>query len=281
MPGSANLKEGRLKPVLKLTALLFGVVAAMQMPGPMPASAAAVGQIVPHKALYRLSLKGTPGGTDVVAVGGKMAFEWRDTCDGWAINQRNLMILEKAEGLTHSVDSTMTTWEAKDGSSFRFIVDKDFGAGGGEALEGLAQRSSSGSVTAGFTEPEQVEMELPSDVMFPSQHTIALLEKIANGEKFFSASLFDGSEFEPAGFVSAAIGLKVVPQGEEDPLISGPYWPVRLAFYGPENKTESPDYELAVDLHENGIARRLEIHFKEFTVNVALERLERFKPGGC
>ena len=269
-----------MKPVLKLTALIFAAIA-VQWAVPLPVVAASVSQLVPHKALYRLSLKGAPGTNDVAAVGGQMAFEWRDACDGWAINQRNLMILESAEGMRSSVDSTMTTWEAKDGSSFRFIVNKDFGAGGGEALEGRAQRSPSGSATANFTAPGEVEMELPADVMFPSQHTIALLKKMAAGEKFFSASLFDGSEFEPAGFVSAAIGLEIVPDGEEEPLISGPYWPVRLAFYGPENKTESPDYELAVDLHENGIARRLEIHFKEFTVDVALQRLERLPPGGC
>ncbi|WP_323797488.1 EipB family protein [Nisaea sp.] len=269
-----------MKSVLKLTALIFAAIA-VQSAMPIPVAAASVSQLVPHKALYRLSLKGVPGTNDVAAVGGQMAFEWRDACDGWAINQRNLMILESAEGMRSSVDSTMTTWEAKDGSSFRFIVNKDFGAGGGEALEGRAQRSPSGSATANFTAPGEVEMELPADVMFPSQHTIALLKKMAAGEKFFSASLFDGSEFEPAGFVSAAIGLEIVPEGEEEPLISGPYWPVRLAFYGPENKTESPDYELAVDLHENGIARRLEIHFKEFTVDVALQRLERLPPGSC
>lgn len=269
-----------MKAVLKLTAFVFAAVT-VQWAAPLPVAAATASQIVPHKALYRLSLKGAPGSNDVAAVGGQMAFEWRDACDGWAINQRNLMILESAEGLTRSVDSTMTTWESKDGASFRFIVNKDYGAGGAEALAGRAQRDASGAATASFTAPGEVEMELPSDVMFPSQHSIALLGKIAAGEKFFSASLFDGSEFEPAGFVSAAIGLEVVPEGEEEPLISGPYWPVRLAFYGPENKTESPDYELAVDLHQNGIARRLEIHFKEFAVDVVLQRLERLQPGDC
>ncbi|MEP0477990.1 DUF1849 family protein [Nisaea sp.] len=278
--GSGEPGEDSLKSILKLTALVIAIVA-MQWVTPLSPAAASASQIVPHKALYGLSLKGAPGGNDVVAVGGQMAFEWRDACDGWAINQRNLMILQSAAGLRRSVDSTMTTWEAKDGSSFRFIVNKDFGAGGGEALEGKVQRAPSGSATASFTAPGEVDVELPVDVMFPSQHTIALLNKIAAGEKFFSAALFDGSEFEPAGFVSAAIGLEVVPAGEEELLIAGPYWPVRLAFYGPENETESPDYELAVDLHQNGIARRLEIHFKEFTVDVALQRLERLQPGDC
>lgn len=267
-----------MKPTLKLAGLLF-VAGAIHLVASFPVDA--VSQISPHKALYSLSLKGMPGGNDVVAVGGQMSFEWRDTCDGWAINQRNLMILESAEGLRRSVDSTMTTWEAKDGAAFRFIVNKDYGAGGSEVLEGRAERAPTGKATASFTEPADVEVELPSDVMFPSQHTIALLDKMVAGEKFFSASLFDGSEFEPAGFVSAAIGTKTFPEGEQQDLISGPYWPVRLAFYGPENKTESPDYELTVDLHANGVARRLEIHFQEFTVDVALQRLERFAPAGC
>lgn len=97
-----------MKAVLKLTAFVFAAVA-VQWAAPLPVAAATASQIVPHKALYRLSLKGAPGSNDVAAVGGQMAFEWRDACDGWAINQRNLMILESAEGLTRSVDSTMTT----------------------------------------------------------------------------------------------------------------------------------------------------------------------------
>ena len=177
-----------MKPALKLITLVLAVLTAHSA-APFPAAAASVSQLVPHKALYRLSLKGSSGTNDVSAVGGQMAFEWRDTCDGWAINQRNLMLLESAEGVMRSVDSRMTTWEAKDGSSFRFIVDKDYGAGGGEIVEGRAQRTETGAVTARFTSPSEVAMDLPADVMFPSQHTLALLDSIAAGEKFFAATL--------------------------------------------------------------------------------------------
>ena len=269
-----------MKAIVRLIALAF-VAVAVEWAIAAPVGAATAIQIIPHKALYQLSLKGPPRNSDVSAVGGRMAFELRDTCDGWAVNQRNLMILESAEGLIRRVNSRLTTWEANDGSAFRFIVTKDYGAGGGEVFEGKAERGPSGAAMAIFTRPGEVEIKLPVDVMFPIQHTIALLERIAAGDKFFSVPLFDGSELEPAGFISAAIGLETVPEAAAWPLISGPYWPVRLAFFGPENDTGTPDYELAVDLHENGIARRLEIHFDKFTVNVSLQRLERLETVGC
>ena len=269
-----------LRVIVRLTALAF-VAVALQWTGLAPAVAATAIQIVPHKALYRLSLKGASRNNGVSAVGGKMAFELRDACDGWAVNQRNLMLLENAQGFTRRVGSSMTTWEANDGSAFRFIVNKDYRAGGDEVFAGRAERDPSGAAMAIFTAPDEVEIKLPVDVMFPVQHTIALLERIAVGEKFFSVPLFDGSELEAAGFVSAAIGLETVPEAAEGPLISGPYWPVRLAFFRPENNIGIPDYELAVDLHENGIARRLEIHFEEFTVDVSLQQLERLERVGC
>lgn len=245
------------------------------------AEAGAADRLVPHKALYKLSLKSTAANTEIVGVGGQMSFEWRNACDGWAINQRNLMILQNAEGGMRSVDSVMSTWEAMDGSSFRFIVKKEFDGNSGETIEGRAVRAADGTVTAAFSEPEAATMDLPAEVLFPSQHTFQLLDRIAAGEKFFSAPLFDGSEFEPASFVSAAIGREKSAVDDGEPLLSGTYWPVRLAFYGPENNEETPDYELSVDLLANGIARHLEIHFKDFTVDVTLQRLERLAPAGC
>ncbi|MBO6562775.1 MAG: cell envelope integrity EipB family protein [Nisaea sp.] len=265
-----------MKKAFALCAVLAGVL--LPISG---AEAGAADLLVPHKALYKLSLKSTAANTEIVGVGGQMSFEWRNECDGWAINQRNLMVLQSAEGGERSVDSVMSTWEAKDGSSFRFIVKKEFDGSSGETIEGRAVRAADGSVTAGFSEPEAVTMDLPAEVLFPSQHTFLLLDKIAAGEKFFSAPLFDGSEFEPASFVSAAIGREKTAEGGDDPLLAGTYWPVRLAFYGPENNAETPDYELSVDLLANGIARHLVIHFKEFTVDVTLQRLERLAPAGC
>lgn len=264
------------KTILLSGALVLGLLAPAER-----AEAGAADRLVPHKALYELSLKGAPGNTDVVGVGGKMSFEWGDACDGWTINQRNLMILQSAEGSRRSVDSVMTTWEAKDGSSFRFIADKDFGGGGTEKIKGLATRAGDGAITAAFSEPGEVSMDMASDVLFPSAHTFRLLDEIEGGAKFFSAPLFDGSEFEPASFVSAAVGRQKIDETSEDPLLSGIYWPLRLAFYGPGNREEVPDYELVVELHPNGIARRLEIHFKEFSVDVTLIRLERLETSGC
>ena len=171
-----------MKTIARLIALAF-IAVAVEWAVAAPVVAAMEIQIVPHKALYQLSLKGAPRNSDVSAVGGKMAFELRDTCDGWAINQRNLMILESVEGLTRRVGSRLTTWEANDGSAFRFIVNKDYGTGGGEVFEGKAERDPSGAAKAIFTTPGEVGIKLPADVMFPIQHTIALLERIATGEK--------------------------------------------------------------------------------------------------
>ncbi|UUX50931.1 cell envelope integrity EipB family protein [Nisaea acidiphila] len=245
------------------------------------AEAGAAERIVPHKALYKLSLKRSAGNSDIVGVGGQMSFEWRDSCDGWTVNQRNLMILQSVEGSFRSVDSVMSTWEAKDGSSYRFLVNKDFGEGGKETIEGKAVRTSSGTVAVAFSKPESVSMELPADIIFPSAHTLRLLDSVLTGEKLYSASLFDGSEFEAESFVSAAIGRKKIAELGDDPLLSGSYWPLRLAFFGPGNSSEAPDYELTVQLHANGIARGLEIHFDDFTVDVTLQRLEKLPDGGC
>lgn len=242
--------------------------------------ASAASRFVPHRAIYELSLKRASANSDVVQVAGKMAFEWKDTCDGWSVQQRYLMILYGVEGAERSVDSQLSTWEAKDGSSYRFFVKKDYG-GEAEQIEGRAIKAADGSVSASFTRPEASEMPLKAGTLFPTEHTFALLDAIGAGKKFFAAPIFDGGEFEAQSEVSAVVGRRTEPKGEKDALIAGPYWPVRLAFFGPDSKVAEPDYELGLDLHDNGIARALALHFKEFAVDIRLTHLEALERPQC
>ena len=66
--------------------------------------AAGAGTVMPHRALYDLSLASTRASGGVVGVDGRMMFQWGDSCDGWTIEQRYRMRLTRVH-----VDAPLAT----------------------------------------------------------------------------------------------------------------------------------------------------------------------------
>ncbi|MGE0725110.1 MAG: DUF1849 family protein, partial [Alphaproteobacteria bacterium] len=84
--------------------------------------AAGAGTVMPHRALYDLSLASTRASGGVVGVDGRMMFQWGDSCDGWTIEQRYRMRLTQAQEEQVEIVSNLVTWESKDGLRYRFTL---------------------------------------------------------------------------------------------------------------------------------------------------------------
>ena len=93
--------------------------------------------------------------------------------------------------------------------------------------------------------------------------------------------MFDGSEVEAPTSVSAVIGKKSIEPDAEEPLLRGPQWPIRMAFFASENKVSEPIYEMSINMHDNGIASVLELDYGDFTVTVELKTLEALPQPAC
>ncbi len=246
-----------------------------------PAPAAGDGPLAPHRAFYTMSLAGAVPGSEIVDMEGAAAFEWREDCDGWIVEQRIVARYRSAERPDHQSDNRYTAWESKDGKRLRFFsLDKGSGAPDAKT-RGVATRPDGAAGVARFAEPEAEEFALPADALFPSAHTFALLERARAGARFFAAPLFDGGELEGAAPVTAAIGLPRPGKPEGGPLLSVRYWPIRMAFFGYGDRGSGPEYEISADLHENAVASALTIDYGEFSVAMALERIEAVEPPSC
>lgn len=251
--------------------------------GPAGAASAALG-IQPHRALYKVSLARAATSSEIIDVRGRMGFEWRDDCDGWAIEQRYLMAFSRASGDGYEISSQYTTWESKSGDVYRFIIDRERG-GGEEHIEGRAVMPlplGSGDGKAVFTAPEKQEFLLARDTLMPTEHTLRLISEAQKGKRFFRATVFDGSELEAGSLVSAVVGPpKSAPAPLDHPALAGEFWPVRLAFFKPGQAESAPDFEMSVDLLANGIARRMLLDYGDIRVAMTLERLETLDNRAC
>lgn len=259
---------------------------------------------MPHRAIYRLSLLSARNSSPVVDVTGRMLFQWSDACDAWTVEQHFRMNFLYAEGDEVRMTTNYATWEAKDGSSYHFNVRKTVNGQLDEELKGEAITGVPGKPgVARFVKPEVDEARLTPGAIYPTRHTMMLLETALAGEHFVSRSVFDGADADGATEISAVIGKRVmlkdgVAKGaavKEHPtrevlvadakrqsrLLSGPAWPVRLAFFPAKSESSAPEYEMSMLLLHNGIAETMRIDYGDFTVNAILETLEPLPKSGC
>lgn len=247
------------------------------------------GVIAPHRAIYDMKLSSAKNGSNIKDVSGKMFFEWADSCDGWAIQQHLQLHFTYAEGEETNINSTVISWEAKNGKSYNFNVRRLTDGKETENYRGRASVDEDGGTGKYSIPADKKEIKLTSDTIFPSAHTNLILQRAQAGDKLFTRRVFDGSDEEGEADVSAFIGEKIdtlnttdiSPDLRENSLLKSPAWPVRMAFFKPDSETGEPDYEMDLTLQNNGIARFMKIDYGDFSVSGVLKSIESLPPSGC
>jgi len=255
------------------------------LPVPRAAVQAAEQAIVPHRALYQMQLAGTRTGSSVTGVSGRMAFEWADACEGWTIEQRFQLTFQYAEGNRVEMVTNFTTWETKDGLSYRFNVRRLMNGEVDEEVRGDATTDPAGEGRIRYIRPEAREEALPKGALFPTAHTLEILAAARSNERHLSRVVFDGSDNEGPTEVSAAIGTggrpRVTLSGPGGALLTGTMYPVRMAFFPVASGSPEPQYEMTLWLLENGVAEQILIDYGDFRVQGTLRELEALPTPRC
>ena len=267
-----------------LAAAALGALFVDAAPPARALDAGVIADIQPHRAIYKMSLSSARNSSKVSAVSGRMMFEWADACDGWTTEQRFQLRFVYSEGEAMNMNTNYTTWEAKNGLRYRFNVLKKVNGETDEDIRGEATLAKDGAAgTARFTKPDAQEMALPSGSMFPTSHTLGILQHAKAGDRFFNATVFDGADAEGSTEVNAFIGAPVSAETElGDGLVKGKKgWPVRMAFFPLHSDAAQPEYEMSLRLLQNGIAESMQIDYGDFTIKAILETLQALPKSGC
>src|SRR5262245_50279373 len=207
--------------------------------GSVATSPAVGAEIAPHRALYTMVLAAARSDSGVADARGTMQYEWGESCDGWTIEQRYRLRMRYGEAPDADIVSSFVTWESKDGLRYRFNQKQTRNGEVDQNIRGEARLDApDGGGVAEFVKPKPQILKLPPGVLFPSAHTILLIDKAQEGENFISRQVFDGATDENAVQVSAAIGTKMPAEAATatgNPLLLRPGWRVRLAFFPADN----------------------------------------------
>lgn len=264
----------------KVWALAAGV--ALALAGPAVAAPAGMA-MAPHQATYRMSLSSTEPGSGVVGADGTMSYKFADTCDGWTVENRIAISYLYSEGGQAQTSTDFVTWESKDGLRYRFRVRNARDGEVTDEIEGTAELKGKGQGgVAHFVRPKAMTVALPKGTLFPTEHTVRLMEAARAGQHSLLRVVFDGSDGEGAYDVNALIGSgRVQPAAASSALLDAPAWPMSLAFF-PVGGTDSlPEFEMRLNYHANGVAEDIVQSFKTFSLHGKLESIQSLPSRGC
>lgn len=257
--------------------------------GPWAPSWAGVAGLAPHRAVYSMGLSTIKPGSSIVGATGTMSYQIDDSCDGWVVENRIAMNYAYSEGGQMQSTTDFITWESKDGLHYKFRMRKTRDGQVTEDIEGSADLKGKGQGgSAQFLRPEPIKIALPKGTLFPTEHTVKLLETANAGNHALWKVVFDGSDVEGMYEVNALIGrqsttvqAKAGPANPGSPLLGAPSWPVRLAFFPARDSEPVPEFEMALAYHPNGVAREIVQSFKSFSLAGRLESIESLPKRGC
>jgi hypothetical protein len=264
---------------VRLPACFFVIIGCL-----IPFALKASVELQPHRAYYTITMTGRPDPQSSISdVRGTMMLEFNKACDGWTVQQLSEIWRYQDDGSVEHIRWGYVTWEAEDGSLFKFNTFRKIDDELVEDIRGTAKRT--GKLTQVFYQkPEKKTLPLPEGVLFPVQHTKGLLEAAELGEHMFPSIVFDGSNLEGASEMNTFMGAKKVVAGNptvEDAhqFANQPFWPVRFAVYGLAERAYEPLYVTTQELLPNGIIKQYVIDNDGVKVRGTLERIELLSGG--
>lgn len=267
------------------------VVALTAAPFAATAAEAGAGTLAPHRAVYDLALDNASDRSGITGLAGRMVYEFAGSpCDGYTVTFRFVTRID-TEDTSRLTDQQTTTYEDGEGRSFDFVtrsfVDKELSS----ELRGSARSRHDGTLVS-LEKPQKQEVTL-QPAQFPTHHLKELLANARNGETFYEAALFDGSDEADKVMTTTVIVGKAAKANASDPelkamgdLAGASFWPVDMAYFdlgdGGADGEELPTYRISFKLYDNGMTRDLVMDYGDFSMTGTLVDLVVFDaPESC
>jgi hypothetical protein len=239
--------------------------------------------LVSYRALYTLSVARLDPRNYRSGIAGGLSLEFVHACDGYVLNQRFLIETTTDDG-TILNNMVLNSWESLDGKNFRFKMRDEVNGDLEQELKGEGKLTSRGGQVQ-FTLPEDTDLDLPPTALFPTEHTLRLLGLARSGGNWLQASVYDGASAdaysEVGGFIGSEFPVETGANSVLAPLKGLRSWHVRLAYFTSDKSQDTPDYEIAYRLFENGVAEDIVFDYGDYAIRATLKLLELKPRDAC
>jgi hypothetical protein len=250
--------------------------------------------LVPHQAIYDLSLVQTRNSSSIVSVSGRILYDFSgNACDGYSLTFRQVSELDSTEGKVSTSDLRSTTWEGADAKSFKFTSENFVDENLIDSVDGHAERDAK-KTAVDLRKPEHKALDFDPGVVFPTEHMVRAIEAGRAGQSILSFPVYDGSDTGDKIFDTlTVIGHKIAPgarqhddaAAHEPKLADVTRWPVTISYFAKDKAAQSgeqtPDYAIGFELYDNGVSRALTLDYNDFVVTGKLTSLQFKQPKPC
>ena len=242
-------------------------------------------ELLPHRAVYRMSLAQGEMSRDVSSADGVMLYQFALACDGWTVENKTVLRLGYENDASTQTVWTFVSWESLDGHHFRFRARYEQDGQKLEKLEGQANVGDSGEGEAVFDEPQGLRIALPAGTLFPTAHMRDVLAAAGTDRHTLSRTVFDGSSVDNPYQVNALFGPLPAAAAEGLAKSAGlpmlPAWWTRMAFFPLASQAALPEFEIDAQYRADGVADRIRQSFERFAVDVRLQNLQVLPKPEC
>ena len=249
-------------------------------------------KLVAHRAIYEMTLDDARSASGITGIDGRMVFEFTGSeCDGYSLNMRMVTQMTDTQGQTNLTDLRSSTWEQGDGQKFRFQSAQYLNDKLGDITMGRAVRETpKEAVKVKLSQPSAAELDLSGPLLFPTQHSFALIAAARTGQGLFQARVYDGSEkgqkvYDTTAFIGTEVQPGSDPKLEQVAQDKGlgelASWPVSIGYFEAKGADLTPSYQIDFRLYENGVSSDLLIDYGDFSIHGTLTSLEYLKATEC
>jgi EipB-like len=257
----------------------FAVATALLALATGGASGGPAPRLASHRAIYEIALARTTG-SNFVAAHGRLAVQFKDTCDGWSTAQRLIADMTDAKGVEMRTDFFITAWESKDGRTMRFDVSDSHD--GRTILRDLAP---DGTGFVDYAAQKHRPFALPRGTIFPTAQLLAVLTAAEAGRVPAKQIVFQGGNKSNLYLSTAIMGRTELAKLADERLIdrgsllrTSRVWSALISFFPLSARAEQPDYEVATHLYANGINGSMTLIYPTYALRATLVRLEALHP---
>ena len=274
----------------RMGSLFFGAVVAAGVayaaPAGNPDTDAGKVELVPHRAIYDLRLAHSRNNRSAEGVTGRILYDFSgNSCDGYALQFRQVSELNTGEGKSALSDLRTITWEDGRATSYRFQSQNMLDQKQIETVDGQADRRSDG-VAVNLTKPGRKKFDAEAGLVFPTEHMRRVIAAARAGKTFLELPVYDGSENGEKIFNTLTIIGAPIPPDQRVPtdaaagqaaLKDMKRWPVTISYFEKDSTKggeQTPIYSIAFELYENGISRALMLDYNDFVLRGEMSSLE-------
>jgi len=262
----------------------LAVVGLFPASGQVPAENEGV-QLASHRAIYDLKLAEARGRRQLSAVQGRIVYDFSgSSCEGYALQFRQVTELDNGEGKVVVSDLRSATWEEGAAKNYRFNFQNYLSQKLVDSVDGKAERGT-GAIAVNLAKPESKQFDVEQGVVFPTEHIRRIVVAARQGKTVLEVPVYDGSETGEKLYNTLTVIGQPIPAGQRSPddaaagnaaLDSMQRWPVTISYFdrSKQGGEQQPVYTIKFELYENGVSRDLLLDYGDFAIRGTMSTLE-------